>query len=60
MLPDMSDIHHLSRVLRLRPGEKVVASDGRRWLEAVQLHGAAPWLEPLGEHPQRCRVRSRR
>jgi len=30
--PDTGDAHHLTRVLRLRPGETVVAGDGRgRW-----------------------------
>ncbi len=46
-------MHHLSRVLRLRPGEAVTASDGHG---AVQLcaWGGGPALEPLGpvvRHP---------
>jgi 16S rRNA (uracil1498-N3)-methyltransferase len=40
------DAHHLDRVLRLRPGEEVIASDGRgRWVRA-RWHGDAE-LEPV-------------
>jgi 16S rRNA (uracil1498-N3)-methyltransferase len=45
MLTD-EDVHHLSRVLRLRPGEEVIAADGRgRWGRA-RWRGAAE-LEPV-------------
>jgi 16S rRNA (uracil1498-N3)-methyltransferase len=44
--PELSDedVHHLSRVLRVRPGEEVVLSDGRgRWARtAWRGHGVAP------------------
>jgi len=41
------DEHHLARVLRLRPGEEVVASDGRgHWARTTWRGG--PALEPLG------------
>jgi 16S rRNA (uracil1498-N3)-methyltransferase len=44
--PDLGDedVHHLSRVLRLRPGEEVVVSDGRgRWARtAWRGHGVEP------------------
>jgi 16S rRNA (uracil1498-N3)-methyltransferase len=44
---DDGDAHHLFRVLRLRDGEQVVASDGRgTWRTCVVARGA---LEPLGE-----------
>jgi 16S rRNA (uracil1498-N3)-methyltransferase len=40
------DVHHLSRVLRLRPGEEVIAADGRgRWGRA-RWRGIAE-LEPV-------------
>jgi 16S rRNA (uracil1498-N3)-methyltransferase len=40
------DLHHLTRVLRLRPGEEVIAADGRgRWARA-SWRGAAE-LEPV-------------
>jgi 16S rRNA (uracil1498-N3)-methyltransferase len=40
------DVHHLGRVLRLRPGEVVIATDGRgRWLRASWRGGAE--LEPV-------------
>ena len=35
------DLHHLSRVLRLRPGEAVVASDGRGGTRLCQWAGTA-------------------
>jgi 16S rRNA (uracil1498-N3)-methyltransferase len=46
-VPAPDDAHHLTRVLRLRPGEPVVAGDGRgRWRlchyrgsEALEVHG---------------------
>lgn len=44
------DAHHLQRVLRLRPGEQVVAADGRgAWRLCSFLPGPSPALEPLGE-----------
>ena len=40
------DVHHLGRVLRLRPGEEVIAADGRgRWARTTWRGEAA--LEPL-------------
>ncbi len=47
--PDSADVHHLSRVLRLRPGETVIASDGQGSWRPCTYAGAAPWLEPAGE-----------
>jgi 16S rRNA (uracil1498-N3)-methyltransferase len=46
------DAHHLGRVLRLRPGEAVGASDGAgRWrpCEVAAVAGGAARLEPAGE-----------
>jgi 16S rRNA (uracil1498-N3)-methyltransferase len=44
------DAHHLGRVLRLRRGEEVVASDGRgRWARTTWQDGAA--LEPVRGAP---------
>jgi 16S rRNA (uracil1498-N3)-methyltransferase len=44
------DAHHLGRVLRLRPGEEVVASDGRgRWARTTWRGG--PALERLHDAP---------
>jgi 16S rRNA (uracil1498-N3)-methyltransferase len=44
------DAHHLGRVLRLRSGEEVVASDGRgRWARATWQEGAA--LELVRDRP---------
>ncbi len=43
--PDPGDAHHLLRVLRLRAGERVVASDGRgswRWCLVSDETGAGP------------------
>jgi 16S rRNA (uracil1498-N3)-methyltransferase len=40
------DVHHLSRVLRLRPGEEVVAADGRGRGGRARWQGAAE-LEPV-------------
>jgi len=42
------DRHHLVRVLRLRPGELVVASDGRGGSVRCVYTGARTLLEPLG------------
>jgi 16S rRNA (uracil1498-N3)-methyltransferase len=42
---DPSDIHHLVRVLRLRPGETVVASDGNGSWRPCTFTGSSPWLE---------------
>jgi 16S rRNA (uracil1498-N3)-methyltransferase len=47
--PGEADVHHLTKVLRLRPGETVVVSDGRGRWRACDYTGAAPWLEPRGE-----------
>jgi 16S rRNA (uracil1498-N3)-methyltransferase len=41
------DVHHLSRVLRLRPGETVSVSDGRGAVQLCQWAGG-PELEPIG------------
>jgi 16S rRNA (uracil1498-N3)-methyltransferase len=41
------DVHHLSRVLRLRPGEAVTASDGRGGTRSCRWSGQAT-LEPEG------------
>ena len=43
-----ADFHHLSRVLRLRPGEAVSASDGAGRLLACRWTGARA-LEPAGQ-----------
>jgi 16S rRNA (uracil1498-N3)-methyltransferase len=44
------DAHHLGRVLRLRPGEEVVASDGRgRWARTTWT--GADGLEPVRAAP---------
>jgi 16S rRNA (uracil1498-N3)-methyltransferase len=40
------DVHHLSRVLRLRPGEEVIAADGRGHWGRASWRGAAE-LEPV-------------
>jgi 16S rRNA (uracil1498-N3)-methyltransferase len=48
-VPSESDVHHLARVLRLRPGETVVASDGRGGWRICRFTGSSPWLEPEGE-----------
>jgi 16S rRNA (uracil1498-N3)-methyltransferase len=45
-LPDR-DVHHFSRVLRLRPGEVVSVSDGRGGLRLCEWLGGA--LQPLSE-----------
>jgi 16S rRNA (uracil1498-N3)-methyltransferase len=42
---DPADIHHLARVLRLRPGETVVASDGAGSWRPCTFTGSPPWLE---------------
>ncbi|MDA8072099.1 MAG: RsmE family RNA methyltransferase [Actinomycetota bacterium] len=45
-----ADAHHLLRVLRLRPGEPVVAADGRgAWRVCSFVPGPSPALEPLGD-----------
>ncbi len=41
-----ADVHHLSRVLRLRPGEAVSVSDGRGGVQLCAW-GGGPVLEPL-------------
>lgn len=47
--PGASDVHHLTRVLRLRPGETVVASDGVGSWRACRFTGSADQLEPLSD-----------
>ena len=42
------DVHHLSRVLRLRPGEAVSVSDGRGGWQLCKWAGGKA-LEPVGE-----------
>lgn len=46
---DPSDTHHLGRVLRLRPGEVVVASDGLGSWRLCRYTASEPWIEPEGE-----------
>jgi 16S rRNA (uracil1498-N3)-methyltransferase len=46
--PDEPDVHHLSRVLRVRPGETVVASDGAGSWRVCTYTGSDPWLHPEG------------
>lgn len=48
--PDEADIHHLSRVLRLRDGESVRVSDGQGGALrcAFRVKGGEAWLEPSG------------
>jgi 16S rRNA (uracil1498-N3)-methyltransferase len=48
-VPDEADVHHLSKVLRLRPGETVVVSDGKGRWRSCGYTGTTPWLEPKGE-----------
>jgi 16S rRNA (uracil1498-N3)-methyltransferase len=43
------DAHHLARVLRLKAGERVVASDGVGSWRVCGFSGSDPWLEPLGD-----------
>ncbi|HLJ06982.1 MAG TPA: RsmE family RNA methyltransferase [Acidimicrobiia bacterium] len=45
---DDEDAHHLLRVLRLRPGEIVIASDGRGSSARCRFTGAGALLEPEG------------
>jgi len=48
--PADSDLHHLSRVLRLRAGEEVVVSDGAgRWARTRWAGGET--LEPVRGRP---------
>jgi 16S rRNA (uracil1498-N3)-methyltransferase len=47
--PEAHDARHLSKVLRLRPGETVIASDGAGAWRQCAFRGSAPWLEPAGE-----------
>jgi 16S rRNA (uracil1498-N3)-methyltransferase len=42
-----NDVHHLSRVLRLRPGETVSVSDGQGTVQVCEWAGG-PELEPVG------------
>lgn len=46
--PEPDDAHHLRRVLRLRPGERVCAADGRGGWRMCVMTGAGE-LEPVGE-----------
>lgn len=50
--PDDADLHHLARVLRLRPGERVCAADGAGGWRMCEFTGAgdpARALEPVGD-----------
>jgi 16S rRNA (uracil1498-N3)-methyltransferase len=44
--PSPRDAHHLTRVLRLRPGEKVIASDGRGSWRVCLYTGSDRVMEP--------------
>jgi 16S rRNA (uracil1498-N3)-methyltransferase len=44
-----ADLHHLSRVLRLRPGELVSGSDGRGGFRLFVWNGPGAQLSPLSE-----------
>ena len=48
--PDVApeDRHHLVRVLRLTPGELVIASDGAGSFTLCRFTGSGPFLEPTG------------
>ncbi|HXR53865.1 MAG TPA: RsmE family RNA methyltransferase [Acidimicrobiales bacterium] len=48
--PDVAaeDRHHLIRVLRLAPGELVIAADGSGSLTLCRFTGSGPLLEPTG------------
>lgn len=51
---DQGDHHHLARVLRLRPGEVVTASDGQGGWRLCRFSGTRPGLEaegPLSAEP---------
>jgi 16S rRNA (uracil1498-N3)-methyltransferase len=54
--PASPDVHHLDRVLRLRPAETVIASDGMGSWRPCNFLGSPPWLEPAGEirHSERA------
>ncbi len=45
--PCDQDVHHLSRVLRLRPGEMVSASDGRGGSRLCEWAPSGPGLHPV-------------
>jgi len=49
-IPDADDAHHLTRVLRLRPDEPVVAGDGQgRWrLCRYRARAAGRRWDPVG------------
>ncbi len=47
--PDDADAHHLSHVLRLRPGEPVVAGDGRGSWRLARYRGTARRAAPPGD-----------
>jgi 16S rRNA (uracil1498-N3)-methyltransferase len=58
-VPEADDLHHLSRVLRLRDGESVTVSDGAGGWRATQWRAGA--LVPCGDithepAPRRCTV----
>jgi 16S rRNA (uracil1498-N3)-methyltransferase len=46
---DEADVHHLARVLRLRPGETVVCSDGLGSWRPCRFTDPPAWLEPQAE-----------
>ena len=45
--PSDQDVHHLSRVLRLRPGELVSASDGRGGSRLCEWASSGAGLHPV-------------
>jgi 16S rRNA (uracil1498-N3)-methyltransferase len=47
--PSESDLHHLRRVLRLRPGEVLCAADGRGGYRMCRMSASAEPLEADGE-----------
>ena len=57
---DPLDAHHLIRVLRARPKERIaVAFSGRRFEAELEIQGDAAWgrlLEPLADTEPRCKV----
>ena len=55
--PEAEDAGHLSKVLRLRRGEVVVASDGAGNWRRCTYTGRSPWLEPAAEPVSVDRIR---
>jgi 16S rRNA (uracil1498-N3)-methyltransferase len=51
------DRHHLARVLRLAPGELVIASDGEGAYTVCRFTGSSGQLEPIGPPVRQSRVR---